>query len=60
VPVAALNVPLGDMAEAAYRLVGEGKTVIVAVDGHAAGVIAAADVVRPNAARLARTRFSCG
>ncbi|HYY88438.1 MAG TPA: heavy metal translocating P-type ATPase, partial [Chloroflexota bacterium] len=34
------------------RLLAEGKTlVVVAVDGRAAGVIAAADTVRPNAAR---------
>jgi Cu2+-exporting ATPase len=46
------DVPLGDVAEAADRLVAEGKTVIVvAVDGRSAGVIAAADVVRRNAAR---------
>ena len=46
------EVPVGAMAHDIERLIGEGKTVIVvAVDGHAAGVIAAADVVRPNAAR---------
>jgi Cu2+-exporting ATPase len=46
------DVPLGTLADAAERFVGEGKTVIlVAVDGQAAGVIAAADVVRPTAAR---------
>ena len=34
------------------RLLGEGKTLmLVAVDGQAAGVIAAADIVRPNAAQ---------
>jgi P-type Cu2+ transporter len=47
-----LRVPLGSIEHAADRLVGDGKTVIlVAIDGKAAGVIAAADVVRPNAAR---------
>jgi P-type Cu2+ transporter len=46
------NVPLGQLADAADRFVNQGKTVIlVAVDGRPAGVIAAADVVRPNAAR---------
>jgi Cu2+-exporting ATPase len=45
-------VPLGPLAEAIDGRIGEGKTVIVvAVAGRAAGVIAAADVVRPNAAR---------
>jgi P-type Cu2+ transporter len=45
------GVPPGPMAEVADRLISEGKTVIlVAVDGQAAGVIAAADTVRPNAA----------
>jgi Cu2+-exporting ATPase len=46
------EVPIGSLAEVVDRLIGEGKTVIaVAVDRRAAGVIAAADVVRPNAAR---------
>jgi Cu2+-exporting ATPase len=46
------SVPVGELGEAIDRLITEGKTVIVvAIDGHAAGVIAAADVVRPNAAQ---------
>jgi Cu2+-exporting ATPase len=46
------DVPLSTLGDAPDRLVADGKTVIlVAVDGRAAGVIAAADVVRPNAAR---------
>ena len=46
------GVPLGDLAESADRLLGEGKTLmLVAVDGTAVGVIAAADTVRPSAAR---------
>ena len=46
------DVPLAALADALDRLIGEGKTVIlVAADGQPAGVIAAADVVRPGAAR---------
>jgi Cu2+-exporting ATPase len=46
------EVPIGSLAEDVDRLIDAGKTVIVvAVDGKAAGGIAAADVVRPNAAR---------
>jgi P-type Cu2+ transporter len=46
------QVPIGPITDAAERLISEGKTVIVvAIDGQLAGVIAAADVVRPNAAR---------
>jgi P-type Cu2+ transporter len=46
------GVTLGDLTEAADRLLGEGKTLmLVAADGNAAGVIAAADTVRPSAAR---------
>jgi len=46
------EVPAGLMADDIERLVSDGKTVIVvAIDGNAAGVIAAADVVRPNATR---------
>jgi P-type Cu2+ transporter len=46
------RIPLGPLADAGDRLIGEGKTVIlVAVDGQPAGVIAAADIVRPNAAQ---------
>ncbi|HEY0582613.1 MAG TPA: HAD-IC family P-type ATPase, partial [Chloroflexota bacterium] len=45
-------VPLGPLEQTASRLIEQGKSVIlVAVDGRAAGVIAAADTVRPNAAR---------
>ncbi len=46
------EVPLGTLAEHAGRLTEQGKTLIlVAADGRAVGVIAAADVVRPNAAQ---------
>jgi Cu2+-exporting ATPase len=46
------GVPLGPLAEPATRLVAEGKTLIfVAAKGQAAGLIAAADAVRPTAAR---------
>jgi len=46
------SVALGPLADTADQLIGAGKTVIlVAVDGRPAGVIAAADVVRPNAAQ---------
>jgi Cu2+-exporting ATPase len=46
------NVAVSDLAEAADRLLSEGKTLmLVAVDGQAAGVIAAADTIRPSAAR---------
>jgi P-type Cu2+ transporter len=46
------SVPLGRLGELAEEFVTDGKTVIlVAIDGQAAGAIAAADVVRPNAAR---------
>jgi Cu2+-exporting ATPase len=45
-------VPLGTPAQAVDRLISEGKTVIlVAIDGQAASVIAAADMVRPHAGR---------
>ena len=45
------SVALGDLAGEADRLLGEGKTLmLVALDGRAAGVIAAADTVRPSAA----------
>jgi Cu2+-exporting ATPase len=45
-------VPLGSLQSTVDRLLAEGKTlVLVAVDGRPAGVIAAADMVRPNAAR---------
>jgi Cu2+-exporting ATPase len=44
--------PLGELTESAERLVGEGKTLIfLAADGRPAGLIAAADTVRPTAAR---------
>jgi P-type Cu2+ transporter len=46
------EVPLGRLRELADVFITQGKTVmLVAINGHAAGVIAAADVVRPNAAR---------
>jgi Cu2+-exporting ATPase len=46
------NVALGPLQSAVERLLDEGKTlVLVAIDGRAAGVIAAADTVRANAAR---------
>jgi len=45
------GVAVGNLHDAADRLLAEGKTlVLVAVDGRSAGVIAAADTVRPNAA----------
>jgi Cu2+-exporting ATPase len=46
------EVPLGPLAGESDRLIEQGKTLIlVAADGLAVGVIAAADVVRPNAAK---------
>jgi Cu2+-exporting ATPase len=46
------GVPLAPLQAKADRLLAEGKTlVLVGVDGRAAGVIGAADTVRPNAAR---------
>jgi len=46
------GVELGSLAEPADRMLGAGKTLmLVAVNGQAAGVIAAADTVRPSAAR---------
>ena len=46
----AISVPLAVARRTADRLLGEGKTLmLVAIDGQAAGVIAAADIVRPNA-----------
>jgi len=45
------GVPLSSLQSTAERLLADGKTlVLVAVDGRAAGVIAAADTVRPTAA----------
>ncbi len=45
-------VPLGPLAASAEQLLAEGKTLIfVAADGQPAGLIAAADTVRPTAAR---------
>jgi P-type E1-E2 ATPase len=45
-------VPPGDLAQASEQLLDEGKTLIfVAADGRAAGLLAAADIVRPTAAR---------
>lgn len=46
------NIELGTLQPAADRLLSEGKTLVfVAIDGRAAGVLAAADTVRANAAR---------
>ena len=46
------GVSLATLQPSADKLIAEGKTlVLVAVDGRPAGVIAAADTVRPNAAR---------
>jgi len=46
------DVPLGPLEQTANQLVDQGKTIIlVALEGRAAGVIAAADIVRPNAAQ---------
>jgi len=45
------SVPVSSLPSTAERLLAEGKTlVLVSVDGRAAGVIAAADTVRPTAA----------
>lgn len=45
-------VPLGPLAASAEQLLAEGKTLVfVAADGQPAGLIAAADTVRPTAAR---------
>jgi Cu2+-exporting ATPase len=45
-------VSLDGLTPTTERLLGEGKTLmLVAVDGQAAGVVAAADTVRPNAAQ---------
>jgi Cu2+-exporting ATPase len=55
------NVPLGPLADEADRFIAQGKTLIlVAADGRAVGVIAAADVVRPNAARAIADLKSLG
>src|SRR5438034_9468021 len=46
------NVKLGELQPEVGRLLADGKTlVLVAIDGHAAGVLAAADTVRPSAAQ---------
>ena len=46
------KIELGSVQSAAERLLSEGQTLVfVAIDGRAAGVLAAADSVRPNAAR---------
>jgi Cu2+-exporting ATPase len=46
------GVTLRNLADGVDRLLGQGKTLmLVAVDGEPAGVIAAADTVRPSAAR---------
>jgi Cu2+-exporting ATPase len=55
------NVPLGPLADDTDRLLAQGKTLIlVAADGRAVGVIAAADVVRPNAAQAIADLKSLG
>jgi P-type E1-E2 ATPase len=46
------NVGLGDLEPEVDRLLSEGKTlVLVAIDGRASGVLAAADAIRPSAAQ---------
>jgi Cu2+-exporting ATPase len=46
------DIDLGPLQAAVDRLLSEGKTlVLVGIDGRAAGVLAAADTVRPNAAK---------
>ena len=46
------HIDLGTLQPKLDHLLAEGKTlVLVAVNGHAAGVLAAADTIRPNAAR---------
>lgn len=55
------GVSLDGLASTVERLLGGGKTlVLVAVDGQAAGVIAAADTVRPNAAQAIRELRTLG
>jgi Cu2+-exporting ATPase len=55
------GVPPGTLAQRADQLVERGKTVIlVAAEGRTVGVIAAADVVRPNAARAISELRSLG
>jgi P-type Cu2+ transporter len=54
-------VSLDGLTPTTERLLGEGKTLIlVAVDGQAAGVVAAADTVRPNAAQAVRELKALG
>jgi Cu2+-exporting ATPase len=46
------HIPLDDLEAHAARLLAEGKTLMLAaVDGQAAGAVAAADTIRPTAAR---------
>jgi Cu2+-exporting ATPase len=55
------GIELGDMAESVERLLSEGKTLmLVAVDGRAAGVVAAADTIRPTAAQAIRELRALG
>jgi cation transport ATPase len=45
------RVSLGELGQVSERFLGEGKTLIfVAADGRPAGLVAAADIVRPTAA----------
>jgi P-type Cu2+ transporter len=54
-------VSLDGLTPTTERLLGEGKTLmLVAVDGQAAGVVAAADTVRPNAAQAIRELKALG
>jgi Cu2+-exporting ATPase len=53
--------PLGSLASESDRLIEQGKTLIfVAADGHSVGIIAAADIVRPNAAQAIADLKSLG
>jgi P-type Cu2+ transporter len=55
------SVSLDGLTPTTERLLGEGKTLmLVAVDGQAAGVVAAADTVRPNAAQAIRELRALG
>jgi Cu2+-exporting ATPase len=55
------DVELGPLQTAADRLLSEGKTLVfVAIDGRAAGVLAAADMLRANAARAIAELKSLG
>ena len=55
------GVALGDLAEAAETLAGQGKTpMFVAVDGEAAGVIAVADTLKEHSAEAIRALHRLG